>query len=68
MAVRERVREDRHRMHARGYHPVQIWVPDVRSEQFAHEADLQAAAVADANQRNGHQNFIEAVSVEQDRE
>lgn len=55
-------------MHARGYHPVQIWVPDVRSEQFAHEADLQAAAVADANQRNGHQNFIEAVSVEQDRE
>lgn len=68
MAVREGVGEYRHRMRARGYRPGQVWEPDVRSEQFASNADLQAATVAEADQRNGHQNFIDAVSVEQDRE
>lgn len=62
MAVRERVREYRQRMRERGYRPVQIWVPDVRTEQFAAEARRQAALVAQADRSGDDQDFIEAVS------
>ena len=68
MAVRERVGEYRHRMRARGYRPVQVWVPDVRSEQFAREAHRQAALVAQADHDGDDQDFIEAVSVPWDEE
>lgn len=63
MAVRERVGEYRQRMRARGYRPVQIWVPDVRSEQFAQEARRQAALVAQSDRNGNDQDFVEAVSV-----
>lgn len=63
MAVRERVGEYRRRMRARGYRPVQVWVPDVRSEQFLREAHRQAALIAQADHRTDDQEFIEAVSV-----
>ncbi len=66
MAVRERVGAYRHRMRARGYRPVQVWVPDVRSEQFAREARRQSALIAQVDRRNDDQDFIEAVSVEWD--
>lgn len=62
MAVRERVREYRQRMRGRGYRPVQMWVPDVRTEQFAAEARRQAALVAQADRSGDDQDFIEAVS------
>lgn len=68
MAVRERVGEYRHRMRARGYRPVQVWVPDVRSEQFVREARRQAALVARIDREGGDQTFIEAVSVQWDEE
>lgn len=63
MTVRERVSEYRRRMRERGYRPVQIWVPDVRTEQFAAEAHRQAALVAHADRAGDDQDFIEAVSV-----
>ncbi|MDO5534807.1 MAG: DUF3018 family protein [Propionibacteriaceae bacterium] len=63
MAVRERVGEYRRRMRERGYRPVQIWVPDVRTEQFATEARRQAALVAQSDRTGDDQEFIEAVSV-----
>ena len=62
MAVRDRVSQYRHRMRERGYRPVQIWVPDVRTEQFAAEARRQAALVAQADRAGDDQEFIEAVS------
>ena len=68
MAVRERVGEYRHRMRARGYRPVQVWVPDVRSEQFAREARRQAALIAQIDRHSDDQDFIEAVSVDWDEE
>lgn len=68
MGVRERVGEYRHRMRARGYRPVQVWVPDVRTEQFAHEARRQAALIARADRHGDEQDFIEAVSVDWDQE
>ena len=62
MVVRERVREHRRRMRERGYRPIQVWVPDVRTEQFAAEAHRQSEAVAEAERHGDEQDFIEAVS------
>lgn len=62
MAVKDRVSEYRRRMRARGYRPVQIWVPDVRTKEFAAEARRQAALVAEADRRSDDQEFVEAVS------
>ncbi|EMY35840.1 hypothetical protein D477_002111 [Arthrobacter crystallopoietes BAB-32] len=53
-------------MRAQGYRPVQVWVPDVGTEQFAGEAHRQSAAVADADRNTDDQDFIQAVSVEWD--
>lgn len=62
MSVQDRVREYRKRMRDRGYRPIQMWVPDVRSERFAAEAHRQAACVAAADAGSDDQRFIEAVS------
>ena len=63
MAVRERVSDYRRRMRERGYRPVQVWVPDVRTESFANEAHRQSVAVAESDRHGDDQAFIEAVSV-----
>ena len=68
MGVRERVGEYRHRMRARGYRPVQVWVPDVRSEQFVRGARRQSALIARVDRQSDDQDFIEAVSVDWDDE
>ncbi len=60
--------EYRDRMRARGYRPVQVWVPDVRSLEFAREARRQAALVAQMDQQGDDQAFIEAVSGAWDEE
>lgn len=49
-------------MRARGYRPVQVWVPDVRSPEFAAEARRQAMVVAHADGSGDDQAFVEAVS------
>jgi hypothetical protein len=46
--------------------PVQIWVPDVRSPEFASEAHRQAAAVAASRHSQDDQAFIDAVSLDDD--
>lgn len=68
MAVRERVSDYRQRMRERGYRPVQIWVPDVRTPEFAAEARRQSTLVAAADRRGDDQAFIEAVSAPWDDE
>ena len=68
MAVRDRVGQHRQRMRARGYRPVQVWLPDVRTEDFAREARRQAALIARNDDQNDDQDFIEAVSVDWDEE
>ena len=62
MAVRERVSAYRTRMRAQGLRPVQIWVPDVRSPQFATEAHRQSALVAADDSKSDDMEFVEAVS------
>lgn len=68
MAVRERVSEYRRRMRERGFRPVQIWVPDVRTSAFAAEARRQAALIAVAEQHSDDQTFVEAISAPWDEE
>ncbi len=62
MAVRERVSEYRARMRAQGLRPVQIWVPDVRSAEFASEAHRQSLAVAASATAAADMDFVEAIS------
>ena len=66
MAVEERERAHRARMRARGLRPVQFWVPDVRSADFAVEAGRQAALVAAADASADDMDFVEAVSEDWD--
>ena len=62
MAVTERVNACRARMRARGLRPIQIWVPDVRSAEFAAEAHRQSALVGAADRASDDMDFVEAIS------
>lgn len=66
MTVRDRVAEHRARMRAQGLRPVQLWVPDVRSPDFAAEAHRQSARVATAGSTTDDMDFVEAVTTEWD--
>lgn len=63
--VGERVRSFRDRMRARGMRPVQMWVTDVRTEEFMIEAHRQSAAVSTSQYAVNDQAFIDAVSSDQ---
>ncbi len=63
--VTNRVREHRRRLRAQGLRPVQIWVPDVRSPEFASEAHRQAEAVAASDHAGDDQAFIDALSTDE---
>lgn len=62
MAVRERVAAYRARLREEGLRPVQIWVPDTRSDAFRADAGRQAEAVARSSHEAEHQAFIDAIS------
>ncbi|PEG33064.1 ABC transporter ATP-binding protein [Mycolicibacterium agri] len=47
---------------AHSYRPVQVWVPDVRSAQFAAEAHREALALAEADRHSDDMDFVEAIS------
>jgi Protein of unknown function (DUF3018) len=59
---RDKVRAYRKRLREQGLRPVQIWVPDVRSPEFAKEARRQSLLVARSAQEKEDQEFIDAVS------
>lgn len=63
--MKGRVRDYRSRLRALGLRPVQIWVPDVRTPEFAVEAHRQAAAVAMSGRASDDQAFIDALSVDE---
>jgi hypothetical protein len=66
-SVSERVGSHRQRLRAQGLRPVQIWVPDVRSAEFANEAHRQSLAVAaSSDQADDDQAFIDAASSAED--
>jgi len=59
---RDKVRAHRARLRRQGLRPIQIWVPDVRSPEFAAEAHRQSVAVAASREAREDQEFIDAVS------
>lgn len=65
-SVRGRVRAHRARLRAEGLRPVQIWVPDVRSPQFATEAHRQSALVGSSTQAGQDQEFIDTISADEE--
>jgi hypothetical protein len=60
---RDKVRAHRAKLRARGLRPIQIWVPDVRTPEFAAEAHRQSLAVASSPHQEEDQAFIEAISI-----
>ena len=59
---RDRVSAHRAELRRQGLRPIQIWVPDVRSEAFAAEAHRQSLAVANSPHADEDQAFIDAIS------
>ena len=60
-ANRRKVREHRQRLRAQGMRPIQIWVPDVRSPEFAAEARRQSLLVAQSPEEAEIQSLIDSV-------
>ncbi|MGH7031369.1 MAG: antitoxin MazE family protein [Stellaceae bacterium] len=59
---RDKVRAHRERLRRQGLRPIQIWVPDVRSDSFAAEAHRQSIAVAKSTYADEDQDFIDAIA------
>ncbi len=59
---RDKVRQHRERLRAQGLRPVQLWVPDTRSDAFRAEAQRQATAIAASPAERDDQAFVDAVS------
>lgn len=59
---REKVQAHRERLRKQGLRPIQLWVPDVRSPQFAAEAHRQSLAIANSKDEAEDQAFIDAIS------
>jgi hypothetical protein len=49
-------------MRARGFRPVQIWVPDTRTAKFRADAHRQSLLIARSEGEADDQAFIDAVS------
>ena len=60
-----RVRAHRKRLREQGLRPIQIWVPDVRSPQFAQQAHEQSLAIATSGHEADDQAFIDALADEE---
>jgi hypothetical protein len=57
-----RVQKHRQSLRAAGLRPIQIWVPDVRSKNFAVQARRQSLAIAKSEQERDDLAFIESVA------
>jgi Antitoxin MazE-like len=57
-----RVRKHRESLRAAGLRPIQIWVPDVRSRNFAAQARRQSRAIAQSAQEQDDLAFIESIA------
>jgi len=59
---RDKVKAHRERLRRQGLRPIQIWVPDVRSPEFAAEAHRQSLAIACSRCEKADQKFVDAIS------
>ena len=58
----EKVRAHRAKLREAGLRPVQIWIPDTRSREFAREARRQSLAVGRSPGEKEDQAFVDAIS------
>ncbi|MSP50585.1 MAG: DUF3018 family protein [Alphaproteobacteria bacterium] len=63
---REKVRVHRAKLRAQGLRPIQIWVPDTRSPEFAAEAHRQSRLIAGSKHAADDQAFIDTISIKLD--
>jgi hypothetical protein len=61
-ANRRKVAEHRQRLRAQGMRPIQIWVPDVHSPEFAAEARRQSLLANASPEEADIQAFIDSVT------
>lgn len=59
---KSKVKAHRLRLRAMGLRPIQIWVPDVRTQKVKSEARRQALAVAQSAHAEEDQAFIDGVT------
>ena len=59
---RDRVRAYRAELRRQGLRPIQIWVPDTRSPEFAAEAHRQSLILAQSPHAKEDQAFIDSIS------
>jgi hypothetical protein len=60
---REKVRAHREKLRKQGLRPIQIWVPDTRSPEFAEEARRQGLVVARSQYAKEDQEFVDSISI-----
>lgn len=58
---KERVRAHRERLRAQGLRPIQIWVPDVNSPEFAAEAHRESVLAATSDHAAHDQAYVDAL-------
>ena len=58
---RDRVRTHRAKLRSQGLRPIQIWVPDVHSEEYKTEIRRQCLAIANSPQEKEDMAFIESL-------
>jgi hypothetical protein len=63
-ARRTNVRADHARLRAEGLRPVQIWLPNVRTREFAAQARRQSRLVAASTHEKDDQDFVDAVTAD----
>jgi hypothetical protein len=61
--VKDKVRAHRERLRRQGLRPVQFWLPDVRTPEFAAEAKRQSLAIAASPGEQEDIDFVESISV-----
>jgi len=61
-SLRDKVRAHRERLRAQGLRPIQMWVPDTCSADFAAEAHRESVAIANSPHEAEDQAFIDAIS------
>ena len=59
---RDRVRAYRERLRKQGLRPIQLWVPDTRSPDFAAEAHRQSLLAARSRHAEEDQAFVDSLS------
>ena len=58
---RDKVRAHRARLRKQGLKPIQIWVPDVKSETYRAEIRRQCLAIANSPREKEDQAFVESL-------